>query len=235
MQPVSSPSFDDKTPDVELARHVAAGSHEAFRMVMKRHNQMMYRAARSILKNEAEAEDAVQEAYLQGYRAMKDFRGDAKLSTWLVRIAVNEAITRLHKQTRRAEIIRLDGDESQQDLHSSEDSMNESAPERPERATLRAETRKLLEAKIDQLPDAFRTVFVLRAVEEMTVEEAAQALGIPEATVRTRFFRAKSLLRESMSRDVDLAHGDAFSFAGARCDRITANVMARLAAEKKSA
>ena len=105
--------------------------------------------------------------------------------------------------------------------------MNESAPEHPERAALRSETRRLLEAKIDQLPDAFRTVFVLRAVEEMTVEEAAVALGIPEATVRTRFFRAKGLLRESMSREIDL--GDAFSFAGARCDRIIANVMARLA------
>jgi RNA polymerase sigma-70 factor, ECF subfamily len=234
MQPATSASFDDKTPDAELARHVAKGNHQAFRMVMKRHNQMMYRAARSVLKNEAEAEDAVQEAYIQAYRAMGDFRGDSKLSTWLVRIAVNESITRLNKQTRRAEIIRLDGDESQPDLHSSEDSMNQSAPERPERATLRAETRKLLEAKIDQLPDAFRTVFVLRAVEEMTVEEAAAALGIPEATVRTRFFRAKSLLRESLSRDMDLAHNDAFAFAGARCDRITANVMARLAADEKA-
>ena len=107
--------------------------------------------------------------------------------------------------------------------------MNESAPEHPERAAQRAEARRLLEAKIDELPDAFRTVFVLRAVEEMTVEEAAVALGIPEATVRTRFFRARGLLRESLSREIDIAHGDAFAFAGARCDRIIANVMARLA------
>ena len=227
MNPPKIAAIDDKTPDVELVRRSAAQDHEAFRALMKRHNQMMYRAARSVLKNEPEAEDAVQEAYLQAYRAMGNFRGDAKVSTWLVRIAVNEAITRLNKQARRAEIIRLDGGDSQ-DQHSSEDTMNESAPERPERATLRAETRKLLEAKIDQLPDAFRTVFVLRAVEEMTVEEAAQALGIPEATVRTRFFRARSLLRESLSRDMDLAHGDAFAFAGDRCDRIVASVMARL-------
>jgi len=202
---------------------------------MKRHNQMLYRAARSILKNEGEAEDAVQEAYLQAYRAMGDFRGDAKVSTWLVRIVVNESITRLHKQTRRAEIIRLDGEELQPDLHSSEDSMNQSPPEQPDRAALRAETRRLLEAKIDELPDAFRTVFVLRAVEEMTVEEAAAVLGIPEATVRTRFFRAKGMLREALSRDIDLAHGDAFAFAGGRCDRIIANVMARLAQDGKAA
>ena len=229
MEPAKKPSIDDKTPDLELVRRSAAHDHDAFRVLMKRHNQMLYRAARSVLKDEAEAEDAVQEAYLQAYRAMGDFRGDAKVSTWLVRIAVNEAITRLHKQARRAEVIRLDGDDLH-DQHSSEDSMNDSPPELPERAALRAETRKLLEAKIDQLPDAFRTVFVLRAVEEMTVEETAAVLGIPDATVRTRFFRAKGMLRESLSRDIDLAHGEAFSFAGERCDRIIANVMARLKA-----
>jgi RNA polymerase sigma-70 factor, ECF subfamily len=234
MEPSTVQKIDDKTPDSELVRRVAAQDHEAFRVLMKRHNQMLYRAARSVLKNEPEAEDAVQEAYMQAYRAMKDFRGDAKLSTWLVRIVVNEAITRLHKNTRRAEVIQLEGGDLQHDQHSSEDSMNESAPENPDGAAQRAETRRLLEAKIDQLPDAFRTVFVLRAVEEMTVEETAVALGIPEATVRTRFFRAKGLLREALSREIDLAHGDAFSFAGARCDRITANVMARLESMSKA-
>jgi RNA polymerase sigma-70 factor (ECF subfamily) len=229
MNPSKIPAIDGKTPDSELVRRVAAHDHEAFRVLMRRHNQMLYRAARSILKNEAEAEDAVQEAYMQAYRAMGSFRGDAKVSTWLVRIVVNESITRLHKHSRRAEIIRLDGEESQPDLQSSEDSMNESSPEQPERAAVRSETRRLLESKIDELPDAFRAVFVLRGVEEMSVEEAAAALDIPEATVRTRFFRARGLLRESLSRELDLAHGDAFSFAGARCDRIIANVMARLA------
>jgi RNA polymerase sigma-70 factor, ECF subfamily len=227
MNPSAVQAIDDKTPDGELVKRVAAHDHEALRVLMKRHNQMLYRAARSILKNEPEAEDAVQEAYLQAYRAMGDFRGDAKVSTWLVRIVVNESITRLHKQARRAEVIPLEGD-APHDPHSSEDSMNDSPPELPERAALRAETRKLLEAKIDQLPDAFRTVFVLRAVEEMTVEETAAVLGIPEATVRTRFFRARGMLRESLSREIDFAHGDAFSFAGARCDRIIANVMAKL-------
>ena len=228
MNPASVRAIGDEVPDGELVRRVAAHDHDAFRVLMKRHNQMLYRTARSILKNDAEAEDAVQEAYMQAYRAMGDFRGDAKLSTWLVRIVVNEAITRLHRQARRAEIIRLDGDGPPQDNHSSEDGMNESAPEHPELAALRAEARRLLETKIDQLPDAFRTVFVLRAVEEMTVEEVAAVLDIPEATVRTRYFRAKGLLRESLSRDIDLAHGDAFSFAGARCDRIIASVLARL-------
>ena len=234
MHPSKVPAIDDKTPDSELVRRVAAHDHEAFRVLMRRHNQMLYRAARSILKNEAEAEDAVQEAYMQAYRAMGTFRGDAKISTWLVRIVVNESITRLHKHARRAEIIRLDGEESQPDLQSSEDSMNESSPEQPERAAVRSETRRLLETKIDELPDVFRAVFVLRGVEEMSVEEAAAALDIPEATVRTRFFRARGLLRESLSREIDIAHGDAFSFAGARCDRIIAGVMAKLAGTEKA-
>ena len=233
MNPSTIRAVDDKTPDNELVKLIAAHDHDAFRVLMKRHNQMLYRAARSILKNEAEAEDAVQEAYLQAYRAMGDFRGDAKLSTWLVRITVNEAITRLHKHARRAEVIHLEGDDLQ-DQHSSEDSMNDSPPEVPERATLRAEMRKMLEARIDTLPEAFRSVFVLRALEEMSVEETAVALGLNEATVRSRFFRARALLREWLSRDIDVAQGDAFSFAGARCDRITANVMARLAEVEKA-
>lgn len=233
MNPSTIRALDDKTPDSELVKLIAAHDHEAFRVLMKRHNQMLYRAARSILKNEAEAEDAVQEAYLQAYRAMGDFRGDAKLSTWLVRITVNEAITRLHKHARRAEVIHLEGDDLH-DQHSSEESMNDSPPEVPERATLRAEMRKMLEARIDSLPEAFRSVFVLRGIEEMSVEETATALGLNEATVRSRFFRARALLREWLSRDIDLAQDDAFSFAGARCDRITANVMARLAEVEKA-
>jgi len=228
MNPAAIEGASDKLSDAELVKRVVTQDHKAFRVLMKRHNQMLYRAARSILKNEAEAEDAVQEAYLQAYRAMGDFRGDAKLSTWLVRITVNEAITRLHKHARRAEVISLEGDDLH-DQHSAEESMNESPPEVPERATQRAEMRKLLEARIDTLPEAFRSVFVLRALEEMSVEETATALGLNEATVRSRFFRARALLREWLSRDIDVAQGDAFSFAGARCDRITANVMSRLA------
>jgi RNA polymerase sigma-70 factor (ECF subfamily) len=123
-------------------------------------------------------------------------------------------------------VIQLDSDSTTE--HDPEDSMSESKAERPEHAALRAQTRRLLEAKLDQLPDAFRTVFVLRAIEELSVAETAAALDIPEATVRTRFFRARSLLREALSKEIDLAQGDAFAFAGARCDRIVANVIARL-------
>jgi RNA polymerase sigma-70 factor (ECF subfamily) len=226
MQTATSAVAYSALSDPELAQRITAGDQNAFELLMRRHNQMLYRTARSILKDDAEAEDAVQEGYLLAYRAMGRFRGDAKLSTWLVRIVANEAIARFRKRGRSAEVIQLDGDSTAE--RDPEDNMSESKSERPEHAALRAQTRRLLEARIDELPDAFRTVFVLRAVEEFSVEETSAALDIPEATVRTRFFRAKSLLREALSREIDLAHGDAFAFAGARCDRIVANVMARL-------
>lgn len=213
--------------DAEIALRVVAGDPVAFELLMRRHNQILFRTARSILRDDAEAEDTVQEAYLLAYRNMDKFRGDAKLSTWLTRIVVNEAIARSRKSSRRAEVIRLDG-ETKWDSEAVERDMNGAQPEQPERAALRAETRRLLEQKIDDLPDAFRTVFVLRAVQEMTVEEAALCLGIPEATVRTRFFRARSLLREALAREIDFAYEDVFSFDGERCDRIVSSVLAKL-------
>ena len=214
-------------PDAEIARRVAAGDQDALQLLMRRHNQTLYRTARSILKDDAEAEDAVQEAYLSAYRAIGSFRGEAKLSTWLVRIVANEALARLRKRKRSAEIIRLDGDAQSGD-QSVEVNMNQAAPEQPEHGALRAEARRLLERKIDELPDVFRATFVLRAIEELTVEETAAVLEIPEATVRTRFFRAKGLLREALAREMDFAIEDVFSFAGGRCDRIVAGVLARL-------
>ena len=227
MQPATAAIAYERLTDLELAQRIASGDKRAFELLMRRHNQILYRTARSILKDEAEAEDAVQEAYLLAYRGMSGFRGDAKLSTWLVRIVVNEAIGRARKRSRGAEIVQLSG-ETQEHGETAGGTMDETLPEQPEHAARRAQTRRLLEAKIDELPDAFRTVFVLRALEELSVEESAVALDIPEATVRSRFFRARGLLREALSKEFDLAYGDAFAFAGARCDRIVADVMARL-------
>ncbi len=232
MQPATAAIDYGKLTDLEMAQCIASGDKGAFQLLMRRNNQMLYRTARSILKDEAEAEDAVQEAYLLAYRGISGFRGDAKLSTWLVRIVVNEAIRRARKRSRGAEIIQLSG-ETQEDSEAAGETMNETLPEQPEHAARRAQTRRLLEAKIDELPDAFRTVFVLRALEELSVEESAVALGIPEATVRSRFFRARALLREALSKEIDLAYGDAFAFAGARCDRIVAGVLAKLAGSCK--
>lgn len=231
MQPVTAVPAPTRLDEAELVHRVAGGDHAACRELMRRHNQRLYRTARAILKDDAEAEDAVQEAYLLAFRAMGNFRGDSKLSTWLVRIVANEALGRLRRRG-RAEVIPFDAQygDGAETAEATEDDMSPSTREQPENAAVRAETRRLLEAKIDELPDAFRAVFMLRAIEEMSVEEAAAALGIPEATVRTRFFRAKGLLREALSREIDMAHADAFSFLGERCDRIVAAVMARLEA-----
>lgn len=212
------------TPETELVARAASGDEAAFEAIMRRHNRQLFRTARSILKSDAEAEDALQEAYLRAWRALSGFRADAKLSTWLVRIVLNEALGRVRRQG--AQIIPLDTA-----MHSTEPETQAALtadPDRqPDRLAMRAEIRHLMEARIDLLPDAFRTVFMLRAVEEMDVEEVAQALGIPAATVRTRFFRARSLLREGLASDIDMALGDAFAFDGARCDRIVAAVLAR--------
>ena len=198
----------------------------AFRSLMREHNQKLFRTARAILRDDAEAEEAVQEAWLQAYRGLDAFRGDAKISTWLVRIVVNESLGRLRRARRTAEVIPMSVDESETGFEDTTPDTNPHAA--PEAQAVRGEMRRLIEARIDKLPDSFRTVFVLRAVEEMSVEETAAALGIPEATVRTRFFRARSLLRESLSRDMDMAIDGAFEFLGARCDRIVAAVMERI-------
>ncbi|HZW21000.1 RNA polymerase sigma factor [Noviherbaspirillum sp.] len=219
--------------DAELARRIADGDKAAFEQMMRRHNRPLYRTARSILKDDAEAEDALQDAYLLAFRNMGKYRGESSLSTWLTRIVVNEAIARSRKSNRRAEVIQLAGDgESPGALeHAMAHETDESNTGQPERAAMRADARRLLEQKIDELPAAFRTVFVLRALEEMSVEETAACLGIPEATVRTRFFRARSMLRESLSREFDYALEGAFGFDGERCDRIVARTLTRLAGQ----
>ncbi|MEO8523497.1 MAG: RNA polymerase sigma factor [Caldimonas sp.] len=231
MQPAALPSVPPDASDAELAALSARGSAAAFELIMRRHNRLLFRTARSILKNDDDTEDALQEAYLRAWRSLAGFRAESKVSTWLVRIVVNEALGRLRR--RGAQVIPMDAgmdmEEQQDDPGLEDDSDRE-----PERAAMRSELRALMEKRIDTLPDAFRTVFMLRAVEELSVEETADALEIPEATVRTRFFRARSLLREGLSRDVDFAIGDAFSFAGARCDRIVANVLARYSEDRES-
>jgi len=217
------------TPDEELARRVAKGDPQAFEALMRRHNRTMFRTARAILHDDAEAEDALQEAYLQAYRTIGGFRGEAKFSTWMARVVANEALARLRKQVRRAAIVPLQGGVEIDEVNpTTEDSMDKG----PETAARRAEMRKILEKRIDALPGAYRPVFMLRAVEEYSVEETAAILQIPEATVRSRFFRARSLLREGLASEADLATTEAFAFAGERCDRVVAHVMQRLGAKE---
>jgi RNA polymerase sigma-70 factor, ECF subfamily len=159
-------------------------------------------------------------------RSLSSFRPEARLSTWLMRIVINESLGRLRGQG--APMIPLDTAMGLAE-HQTQAGMEDDPDQRPERVAMRGEVRRLMEARIDTLPYAFRTVFMLRAVEELSVAEVAIALEIPEATVRTRFFRARSLLRKGLSQDLDIAFGDAFPFAGARCDRMVTGVLAKLA------
>jgi len=219
--------------DAELASRIALGDTRAFELIMRRNNRLLYRTARSILRDDAEAEDCLQEAYLQVFRSIAGFRAEAKLSTWLTRIVINQALARLRRDKTRDASVSLD---NVVDIDGRVDGLEatHSGPAQPDAAVLREELRGLLERHIDRLPTAFRTVFVLRALEELSVEETAATLGIPDATVRTRFFRARSLLRETLEGEVDAALTDAFAFDGARCDRIVAGVLARLADGKAS-
>jgi RNA polymerase sigma-70 factor (ECF subfamily) len=205
--------------------HAHLPSPAAFEQLMRRYNQRLFRVARSILKDEADAEDALQEAYLQAYRKMGEFRGEAELSTWLTRIVINQALMRVRKRQRDRVVVPF---QNRADGTAQELEVADRLAESPTDAALRGEVRKVLERRIDALPEAFRTVFVMREVEEMTARETAEALGIPEATVRTRLFRARALLREALDRDIDTARGGVFGFDGARCDRIVAAVLSRL-------
>jgi RNA polymerase sigma-70 factor, ECF subfamily len=205
--------------DAALAARVASGDGAAFELLMRRHNRRLYRIARSVLRDAADAEDALQEAYLAAYRAIGAFRGEASLATWLSRLVLNLCLARKRKAQRRENIVSIVPEDPD-------------APEAigidietPDRALVRSELRELLERKVEELPEAFRTVFMMRCVEELSVEETAELLNIPEATVRTRHFRARSLLRESLARDTDMAQEELFGFDGERCDRIVARVL----------
>lgn len=209
--------------DGALAHRVAAGDVGAFEALMRRHNRRLYRLARATLRDDREAEDALQDAYLLAYRRIGQFRGDAALGTWLFRLVLNECLARLRRSARRDRVLPLTPL-----LDEDIDTMAPSNTEAPDRAAARTEVREIIERKVDALPEAFRTVFVLRSVEEMSVEEVAACLSLPEATVRSRHFRARSLLRESLQSEFDVAERDLYEFGGSRCDRIVARVLQRL-------
>jgi len=216
---------DNADDDHAIVRRIVAGDRAAFEVLMRRHNRRLYRLARATLRDDAEAEDALQDAYLRAYRSLSQFRGDAALSTWLSRLVLNECYGRLRRHARRENVVPIvSSNTADIDI----EAMHPSDSEPPDSAVARAEMRALIERKLDELPASFRTVFILRSVEELSVEETAQCLEIAEATVRSRHFRAKSLLRESLAREIDVAGSELFGFAGARCDRIVANVMSRI-------
>lgn len=208
-----------------LARRIVAGDQHAFELLMRRHNRRLYRLARSTLRNDAEAEDALQDAYLHAYRSMSQFRGDSQLFTWLSRLVLNECFARLRRCARRQNVIPIVDSPTYVE---ESNAMTTEHDDAPDEALARTQIRALLERKLDELPELFRTVFVLRSIEQMSVEETAQCLNVAEATVRSRHFRARSMLRESLAQELDLAAHDVFQFGGAQCDRIVTNVLSKI-------
>ena len=221
--------------DAELAGRLRRGDAAAFRILMQRHNQRLFRMARSILRDSADAEDAVQDAYVLAFTRIDQFREAASLGTWLSRIVLNEAFRRLRQ---RKDMSGLDG----------HDDISGKAPiaqvipfpgaqgqTTPEEDAARAEIRRVLERAIDTLPDMFRVVFVLREIEQMSVEETAACLDIPVGTVKTRLHRAHYLLGRSLRQQLSPNLTGVFPFAGERCSRIIARVLERLGMPEKPA
>jgi RNA polymerase sigma-70 factor (ECF subfamily) len=211
------------TGDVELARLCAMKDPAALRQVITANNQRLFRAAWSILKDRSEAEDAVQSAYLKAFARIGEFEGRSALSTWLTRITINEALGRLRSSRRRKKNLEDQG-VSVLD-HYRETLMRGSQPAAPDASLAREQLRLLLERAVAGLPDAFRSVFVLREIEGLNVEETAEALDLAPATVKTRLLRARRKLRDALEPDVHSAMVGAFPFAGADCEAMTEKVL----------
>ncbi|MBZ9852533.1 RNA polymerase sigma factor [Mesorhizobium sp. CA13] len=211
------------TDELRLVARALARDSDAFRKIMKLNNQRLYRLARGMVRNDSEAEDIVQEAYVRAFANLGTYRGDASLSTWLSRIVINEALGRLRKGRRtvamsenpEAQIIRFP-------LNPSDD---------PERTMAQRQILALVERATDSLPDAYHAVFVARVIEGLSIEETADLLGVRPETVKTRLHRARALLRKALDDEIGPVLLDAFPFAGRRCERLTQAVMKRLGFE----
>jgi RNA polymerase sigma-70 factor, ECF subfamily len=212
--------------DPELVELAATGDELAFRTIMQRHNQRLYRLARTMLKDDAEAEDVVQESYLRAFAGLSGFRGEASLATWLTRITINEALGRKRKQRPTVGLEHAEAVPAESAQIIRFPMMNTVAD--PERSAAQQQIRTLLERSIDGLPEPFRVVFVMRDVEGMSIEETAASLGIRPETVKTRLHRARRLLRRELDEQLATTLKDAFPFAGARCARITEAVLKRM-------
>jgi RNA polymerase sigma-70 factor, ECF subfamily len=212
--------------DAELARLVVQRDPHAVRVITRRNNQRLYRAAWSVLRDRAEAEDAVQDAYLKAFAAMARFAGASSLSTWLTRIVINEALQHRRTAEKRQRILRersvIDIDDYRERLMAGSESSQS-----PEAETMRSQIAKLLERAVANLPEALRPVFVLRDIEGLSVEETAEALQIPTGTVKTRLMRSRHRLQRELDPEIREALQDTFPFAGRDCDALTERVLAK--------
>ena len=209
--------------DDALVPRILAGESALFEHIMRRHNQRLFRTARAILNDDAEAEDVMQETYTRAFAHLGQFRGDAQLGTWLVRIAVHEAFARVRRRRRLAPLPPGDDVEALP-------MPDRSTPIDPEREANNAELRRLLEHAIDELPETYRTVFVLREVEGLSTATTADCLGVSEEVVKTRLSRARLRLRDQLYERAGVVATSAFTFGAERCDRVVAAVLTRLTA-----
>jgi RNA polymerase sigma-70 factor (ECF subfamily) len=211
--------------DLEFASRIAARDVAAVRLVTGRNNQRLYRTAWSILKDRSEAEEAVQDGYMKAFYAIKTFSGSSSLSTWLTRIVVNEALDRRRRAQKRSRMLNQESvlvlEEYREKL------MAGSHSHSPEKILMRRQIAKLLETAIARLPDTFRPVFVLREIEGLSVEDTAEALQIPEETVKTRLFRARRRLQKELDPELCGALSETFPFAGADCEAMTERVLTK--------
>lgn len=208
------PAADETTPaptDEEVVRRVLGGETELFEIVIRRYNQRLFRAARAILRDDDAAEDVMQEAYFRAFTKLGQFAGGAKFSTWLTKIAVYDALGRLRRAKAEQELPET--------MHNRDN---------PERAAYGRELQSAIERAIDSLPPLYRTVFVMRELEEMTVAETADCLNITPESVKTRLHRARALLRTRLEPETGRAAPAAFTYLGERCDRLTRAVMERI-------
>jgi len=210
----------DTLSDEEIVERIVAGDAALFEILMRRYNQRVYRAVRAVLRDDDQAEDVMQQAYLNAYAHLRQFERRSQFSTWLTRIAVNEALARRGKRPGMRH--GREEDETMMDLVAS------SAPD-PEQQTLASELREVMQREVEALSDGFRSVFVLRDVEGLSTAETADTLGISEDLVKTRLHRARTQLRDNLYRRAGVTLDSLFAFGNARCDSVVAAVMARLA------
>lgn len=203
-------------PDETLIARIRTGDTGAYEIMLRRYNRRLFRVTRSILRDDDDAQDAMQEAYMRAFTNIGDYRTPGNFGAWLTRIAVNEALMKKRRDRRYTS----DEDET---------TAQEPAPgPGTEELAANGELRRLIEVAVDRLPESFRTVFVLRAIEQLSVEETATCLDIPAATVKTRFHRARGLMQQALDHYIDAAGLTVFDFAGPRCDRMVAGMLARL-------
>ncbi|TAK90855.1 MAG: RNA polymerase sigma factor [Aquabacterium sp.] len=223
----------DHVVDGELVRLAGQGDAQAFTAIMRKYNRLMFRSVRGVVHDDAEAQDAVQDAYLRAFGALPQFRGEASLGTWLVRIAIHAA---LDAQRKRGRHVRLD-DMDEQERQALEDRMaiQADASAQPDALAERSQLSVLLQRSVDSLPPMYRSVFVLRAVEEMSVQDTAACLQVSEEVVKTRYLRARTMLRDALGAQLEPHIPGVYAFAGARCEAVVRHVLAQLTSQGRIA